>query len=115
MILSNRPRSSGPIYQGKPFVNIYDWAMERDSIRRMTDTVARAAALRHLVAARNGVSPVVNRVFVGRDRATSALLNLSDREGKPRLRLVVDSLGSARVEFLDAHGNATNALTGTSR
>jgi hypothetical protein len=184
MILSNRPRSAGPIYKGKPFgyegggrpgiiffndegtenggltftgrqgpdgryqsqlhmsfdqfnqdqvlnldyadnngqrrvgmsiedrwdVNIYDWVMERDSIRKMTDSVARAAGLQRLVAPRNGVAPVARRVFVGRDQARSAVVNLHDPQGKPRLRLVVDSLGSARVEFLDANGNVTNRL-----
>jgi hypothetical protein len=189
MILSNRPRSSGPIYKGKPFgyeggtrpgiiffndegtenggltftgrrdstgryrsslhmsfdqfnqdqvlnldysdnngtrrvgmsvedradVDIYDWVMERDSIMLIRDTVARAAALQRLRAPRNGVPLVARRVFVGRDQAKAALVNLHDRDGRPRLRLIVDSLGSARVEFLDAEGKVTHTLPGTPR
>jgi hypothetical protein len=38
------------------------------------------------------------------------VLNLSDRDGKPRLRLVVDSLGVARIDFLDAAGKVTNSV-----
>jgi len=49
-------------------------------------------------------------MFVGKDAAKSAVLNLSDPNGKPRLRLVVDSLGAARIEFLDAAGKVTNTV-----
>ena len=40
------------------------------------------------------------------------ILNMRDRQGKPRLRLVVDSLGAARIEFLDASGRVTNTIAG---
>ncbi len=49
-------------------------------------------------------------MFVGRDRTKSALMALSDPQGKVRLRLTVDSLGAARIEFLDAAGNVTRSL-----
>jgi len=38
---------------------------------------------------------------------------LADRKGRARLRLSVDSLGSARIEFLDDSGRVTRSLTGT--
>jgi hypothetical protein len=44
------------------------------------------------------------RLFVGRDRSKAALVDLSDRRGKPRLRLMVDSLGNASISFLDENG-----------
>jgi hypothetical protein len=47
---------------------------------------------------------------VGRDPARNALVNLSDPNGKVRLRLVVDSLGRAGVEFLDDKGVVTSRL-----
>ena len=50
------------------------------------------------------------RMFVGRDRTKSALMALSDPQGKVRLRLAVDSLGAARIEFLDAAGKVTRSL-----
>jgi hypothetical protein len=44
-----------------------------------------------------------NRIFLGsRDRA--AQLVLADAQGRPRIRLVVDASGTARLEFLDAAG-----------
>jgi hypothetical protein len=184
MVISNRPRSIGPIYKGKPFgypgggrpgiiffndegtenggltftgqrsadgryrasthmsfdqfdadqvlnldyadnngqrrvgvsvddmadVNIYDFVQQRDSIMKIADTVARMAALARLTAPRNGVPFRAQRLFVGRDPAKSAVVNLADREGKPRLRLLVDSLGTPRIEFLDATGKVTYTL-----
>lgn len=192
MVISNRPRSIGPVYKGKPFgyrggtrpgiiffndegtenggltfvgsrdadgkysasthmsfdqfnsdqvlnldyrdnngrrligfsvndradVNIYDFVKTRDSIMAMKDSVARAAALDSLQAPRNGIPLAAQRLFVGRDAAQSAIINLADRNGKPRLRLVVDSTGAARIEFLDPGGRVTYSLsdsTGRSR
>jgi hypothetical protein len=49
------------------------------------------------------------RVFLGsRDR--TAALQLLDPEGRTRLRLSVDSLGAARLEFLDEDGQVVDAL-----
>ncbi|MBI1807970.1 MAG: hypothetical protein HYR76_13070 [Ignavibacteria bacterium] len=50
------------------------------------------------------------RIFVGRDPNKAALVDLSDRRGKPRLRLMVDSLGNARISFLDANGNVVQTI-----
>ncbi|MDQ6831426.1 MAG: hypothetical protein M3081_21405, partial [Gemmatimonadota bacterium] len=85
-------------------IDIHDMVVEHEAIMKMTDTVARAAALKKFAGPRNGVPMAAQRVFVGRDPSKSAILNLSDPNGKSRLRLVVDSLGSARIEFLDAAG-----------
>jgi hypothetical protein len=52
------------------------------------------------------------RVFVGRDSAKAAVVNLSDRAGRPRLRLMVDSLGNASILFLDAGGNVVRTIPG---
>jgi len=184
MVISNRPRSIGPIYQGKPFGyaggtrpgiiffndegtenggltftgrrrddgsysssvgmsfdqfdqdetltlrytdengrkttginiaerderNIYDLVLQRDSINRIADSATRAAALQRLLGPRNGVPLVASRVYLGRGRDRSALLNLSDPNGRPRLRLRVDSLGKASLEFLDENGAVTSRL-----
>ena len=90
--------------------NIYDLVQARDSLMRMTDTVQRAAALRELMAPRDGVPLYAERVYVGRDRSKAAVINLSDPQGRPRLRLVVDSLGAPRLEFLDEGGQVTARL-----
>jgi len=90
--------------------DIYDLIMARDSINKLSDSVARTAALQQLFAPRNGVPLAASRVYLGRDRSRSAVLSLSDPSGKPRLRLRVDSLGNASVEFLDASGAVTARL-----
>jgi hypothetical protein len=43
----------------------------------------------------------------------SAAVELSDPQGKPRLRLVVDRAGAPRVDFLDATGRVTRTLSGS--
>ena len=87
--------------------DIYDLVMERDSINKMTDSTARAAALQRLFGPRDGVPLAATRVYLGRDRSRAAVLNLYDPSGKPRLRLRVDSLGVASLEFLDENGAVT--------
>jgi hypothetical protein len=184
MVLSNRPRSIGPIYKGKPFgyaggnrpgiiffndegsengglsysgqrqpdgtyragaqlafdqfdqdqilflnysdnngqrrmgltvadradVNIYEWVLRRDSINALPDGPAKTAALAKLRDPVNGVPLNAQRVYVGRDVSKSAIVNLGDRMGRPRLRLLVDSLGSARIEFLDEGGRVVRRI-----
>jgi hypothetical protein len=183
MVLSNRPRSIGPIYQGKPFgyaggsrqdhllqrrrdgerrphlraadrprrqvprverflvrpvqpgpdlyfqynddngvrrtgftiadranADIYDMVAERDSIMKLPEGAVRNEALQKWAAPRNGVPLMAQRIFVGRDPARNAIINLSDPNGKPRLRLKVDSLGAASLEFLDAAGTVTSRI-----
>ena len=90
--------------------DIYDLIMQRDSINKMTDTTARNAALQRLFGPRDGVPLAATRVYLGRDRSKAAVLNLFDPNGKPRLRLRVDSLGVASLEFLDEQGAVTARL-----
>lgn len=58
----------------------------------------------------DGLPLDAHRVFVGRDHTHSAMLRLSDRQGRTRLRVLVDSLGSARIEFLDDQGRVVRSL-----
>ena len=90
--------------------DIHDLVLERDSIMLIADTAARSAALRRWAAPRDGVPMAAQRLFLGRDPDKNAVLNLADRDGKTRLRLAVDSLGNAKVEFLDAAGKVTYRL-----
>jgi hypothetical protein len=181
MVLSNRPRSTGPIYRGKPFGylgggrpgiiffndegsenggltitgsrdslgryrassswsfdqfdqdqiltlqyadnngvrrtgltvadradrNIYDFVMQRESINAMPDTAARRAALDRLMAPMNGVPLAATRLYVGRDVAKNAVVNLFDPLGRIRVRLRVDSAGRGSLDFLDDNGRVT--------
>lgn len=184
MVLSNRPRSIGPIYKGKPFgypgggrpgiiffndegtenggltftgsrgadgryrassgfsfdqfnqdqilyfqyaddngrrrtgltiadradVDIYDLIQERDSIRRLPEGAARDEAMRKWGEPRNGVPLFAPRIHVGRDVDRNAAVTLSDPDGRPRLRLMVDSAGTPSLEFLDERGAVVSRL-----
>jgi hypothetical protein len=184
MVISNRPRSIGPIYKGKPFgyeggtrpgiiffndegtenggltmtglrnadgtyrsslhlsfdqfnqdqvvvlnytdqngtkrmglafgeranVDIYDLVQQRDSIMKLPAGAARDEAMRQLQAPRNGVPLYAERVYMGRNASRAAVLNLSDPNGRPRLRLMVDSLGVPSLQFLDEQGRVTARL-----
>ena len=109
---ANGQRVTGISVNDRAVWDIYDQVMLRDSILAIKDTIAQRAAMTKLTAPRNGVPLNAQRMFLGKDPAKSAVLNLSDPNGKPRLRLVVDSLGAARIEFLDAAGKVTNTVTG---
>ena len=90
--------------------DIYDLIMQRDSINKLADSASRTAALQRLLGPRNGVPLRATRVYLGRDPSKSAVLNLSDPSGRPRLRLRVDSLSNASLEFLDENGAVTAKL-----
>jgi hypothetical protein len=81
-----------------------------DSIKKMPDGPEKTAALEKLSAPRNGTPLFAQRLYVGRDQSKAAVVNLSDRQGKIRLRMVVDSLGNPRLDFLDAEGKVTYSL-----
>jgi uncharacterized protein with GYD domain len=53
---------------------------------------------------------VAQRVFVGKNREKAAVVALSDAQGRPRVQLMVDAQGNARLEFLDEKGAIISAL-----
>ncbi len=106
----NGQRVTGLTINDRANVDIYEMVKERDQIMTMTDTVARNAALQKWAGPRNGVPLSVGRAFFGKDRAKNAAVMLSDAAGRPRLRMIVDSLGAARIEFLDEAGKVTNSV-----
>jgi hypothetical protein len=109
---NNGQRLMGFSINDRAVVDIKDMVDERDSIMKMTDTSARRAALARWASPRNGVPLSVPRLFIGRDPTKSAVLTLADPNGKTRLRLAVDSLGAARIEFLDDAGHVTSTIPG---
>jgi len=111
----NGRRVVGVSVNDRPNLDIHDLVLERDSIMKMRDTTARRAALATWQGPRNGQPLVAQRLFIGRDVERSAIVNLRDPNGRPRLRLLVDSLGTPRIEFLDEAGRVTRALTDTTR
>lgn len=108
-------RRVGITFNDRHDENIFEWVQRRDSINRMPDSTMRAAALQKLVQGSPGNPRVAERLYIGRDVSKSAILDMRDRSGRTRLRLVVDSLGAARIDFLDADGRVTNSMTGSRR
>ncbi len=51
------------------------------------------------------------RLFVGRDFDGQSLVTLSDRDGRPRLRLQVDTAGNPSIVFLDEQGRTVKSIT----
>jgi len=88
-------------------VNINDWSAQRDSLRKLPDGAQKTEALRKLNDGASDEPRVAERLYVGRDTLKNAIVKLSDRLGRPRLRMLVDSLGMPRLEFLDANGRVT--------
>ena len=107
---NNGRRQAGLTVMDRADLNIFDLVRQRDSINRIPDTAARQAALEKLSAPRNGTPLQAQRLYVGRDNAKSALVNLSDRMGRTRIRMSVDSLGRAGIDFLDETGRVTFSL-----
>jgi hypothetical protein len=107
---NNGQRRTGITIGDRADRNIYDLVMQRDSINRMTDTAARRLALDKLMGPQNGVPLNATRLYVGRDVAKNAVVNLSDAQGRVRMRMRVDSLGGASLDFLDTNGRVTYSL-----
>jgi hypothetical protein len=108
----NGKRQVGITINDRHDENIFEFVKRRDAINTMADSAARAAAMKQLIQGVPDNPRVAERLYIGRDASKSAILNMRDKFGKTRLRLVVDSLGAARIEFLDASGSVTNAVTG---
>ena len=108
----NGRRQVGITINDRADENIFDLVMKRDSILKIADSTARVAAMQRFAQGDPNNPRLAQRLYVGRDASKSAILDLRDRFGKSRLRLVVDSLGAAHIDFLDANGRVTNSLTG---
>ncbi|HWZ59095.1 MAG TPA: hypothetical protein VNW46_08985 [Gemmatimonadaceae bacterium] len=103
-------RRSGLSVADRGDMPITEMLAKRDAIRAMPAGPARDSALTTFVA-NNGHPLAAQRLFAGRDPNKNAVINLSDPQGHPRLRLVVDSTGAASIQFLDAAGRVTKTVS----
>ena len=110
----NRRREAGLTVLDRPDEPIQIFAESLMVIRAMPDGPAKQARMRRLQddAAARGALPA-QRFFAGKRPDKSSIVMLADRKGHARLRLVVDSLGAARIDFLDDSGHVTRSLTGS--
>lgn len=106
---NNGQRRIGFTIADRADVDIYEAVARRDTIQRMPAGAARDSAMRAWMNP-GGVPMFAPRVYMGRTAARAAMIDLYDPSGKPRLRLMVDSLGAPSLEFLDAQGKVTARL-----
>jgi hypothetical protein len=66
--------------------------------------------MKRFLEPRPGEPLAAQRLFVGRDPNKAALVSLADKMGHPRLRLTVDSLGKASLDFLDVNGKVVRSI-----
>ena len=83
----------------------------RDAIRKLPAGAARDSTMAAFVE-NHGHPLAASRLFAGREPNGTAVVSLADPRGHPRLRLTVDSTGTATVQFLDAQGKVTRTLSG---
>jgi hypothetical protein len=108
---NNGRRSAGMRVWDRPDRSVTELADMVEPIKQMPDgpeKTSRMAAVRDS-AARLGLTGT-QRLFVGKTADKSAAIVLSDAKGMPRLRMTVDSGGSARIDFLDAAGRVTRSV-----
>jgi hypothetical protein len=106
----NGVRRKGLMITDRADIPLMDVINKRDSIRAMPAGPARDSAMKALVE-NNGHPLAARRLFAGREGDGSAVVNLADPQGRPRLRLVVDSTGNASIQFLDPAGHVTKSVT----
>lgn len=81
------------------------WDSQYTAIQAMTDSAAKAEAMATWREFR-----ARNRVWIGRQFSGAAAVYLSDAAGHPRLKLAVDSAGSAVIEFLGDSGKVVRRI-----
>jgi hypothetical protein len=108
---NNGRRQVGLSFADRTDRPIIEFAAELDSVNKMPDGPAKTAAMQRLRSPiRDGKVQIAQRLFIGRDRSKSAVLQMADPMGRPRLRIMVDSLGAPALEFLDDSGKVTTRL-----
>jgi hypothetical protein len=76
-------------------------------VEAIEDPAARQTRVSELEA--EGVFPS-NRLFVGRLATGEVTVDMHDDDGRPRLRMLVEGEGGARIEFLDEEGKVVRTL-----
>ena len=106
----NGQRTQGLTFQDRPDSLTERMRYYYRTIDPMPPGPARDAMVKEM---RETLSPeelAARRLFIGRDADKASNITLSDRHGKPRLRMLVDSTGAPRIEFLDAQGKVTKTV-----
>jgi hypothetical protein len=103
-------RRMGLTIMDRPDVPLDSVLARREVIIAMPEGAEKSAAWAELAAYQDGVPFGAPRLFAGRDISKSSVVNLSDRFGRVRLQLMVDSAGAASLRFLDEQGEVVYRL-----
>jgi len=109
---------------GRRSAGLRVWDRPNQSVTILADMVepiklmpAGPEKTRRMAAVRDSATKLglggAQRVFVGKQTDKTATVILADARSRPRLRLVVDSAGAARIEFLDEGGKVVRSLSPT--
>ncbi|HEX5435851.1 MAG TPA: hypothetical protein VFW98_01735 [Gemmatimonadaceae bacterium] len=108
---ANGKRRAGLLISDRAAVSIQGFADSVMAIRSLPDGAEKTRRLQQLksnaVALGGTGTP---RLYAGKDANKAAIVMLSDPQGRPRLRLTVDSLGAPRIDFLDAQQHVVYSL-----
>lgn len=88
----------------------WDWRAKYKKAQQLSNGPEKEALMKEIMEPKTGQKAYAQRVFVGKDDSKTAMVVLADRMGKPRLQLLVDSIGTAKLNFLDEKGNITYSL-----
>jgi hypothetical protein len=104
---NNGRRRSGLAINDLPTdISSREYDIKRKEMQKMSDTVARRMALDSL----RRRYPFTGRAYFGKNLDGASVVTLADARGRTRLRLVVDSAGPAKIEFVDENGRVTTRL-----
>ena len=103
----DRQRSAGFKIWDRPETPLADLVDQVNAANAIKDEAERNAALARVRAT---APKPAQRVFIGKARDRSASVQLSDVQGRARLRLKVDADGVATIEFLDADGKVARRI-----
>jgi hypothetical protein len=101
---SDGRRSAGLNVWDRPDTRIGDMIEKLQALQKMPDGPDKTQALQRF----RETSGVAQRVFVGKTRDKAAIVALSDPQGRPRIQLIVDNQGAARIEFMDEKGSVSH-------
>jgi hypothetical protein len=104
-------RSAGLHVWDRPDAPITELIDQLNAARKLPTERERNAALEKIRSS----YPSGHRVFVGKQQDRSAVVMLSDANGKARLSLRVDADGRAAIEFLDEDGKVVQRFTPPAR
>jgi hypothetical protein len=88
----------------------WEWRTEYKKAELLPDGPVKEALLKKMMEPTIGQKAIAQRVFVGKDENKTAMVTLADRMGSPRLQLLVDSNGVAKINFLDSAGKVVSSL-----